>query len=270
MNKKTIKRLARNILGINKSFNLCSFYLENIFKDKTNYQLFLDIDNGKFKNEIFQLFVKEAGDFPLLCRSNTTDTSVLLSVFFGKYHEPSYYLGEKPVILDLGANNGYSMRHMKFVYPNAKIYGFEMDPSNAEIATKNNIFFKDDCIVANIAIWTDSGTVTYGGEGEESYLIDNTLKNSSNAKKMNSSTIKEIYTRFHLQKIDYIKMDIENAEYDIFQRELSWLDNVRCINIEVHNPSHMGFFFEKLKSKGFECRKHPRHWSSVEGINKNF
>jgi FkbM family methyltransferase len=47
-------------------------------------------------------------------------------------------------------------------------------------------------------------------------------------------TIEEVMDRFDMQKVDFVKMDIEGAEYAIFRDSHAWLNRVDNLAMEVH------------------------------------
>ena len=67
---------------------------------------------------------------------------------------------------------------------------------------------------------------------------------------------------------DFVKMDIEGAEWEVVKAAGEWPERVASLLIEVHGTEGrrqagvdemMGY----LRSKGFTCRKHEAHWSAV-------
>jgi len=81
---------------------------------------------------------------PVWVRIGTTDYQTLRNTVVSQYHLPlqplavdSLQLGAKPVILDLGANAGYTVAHFAAVYPTARIVGVEMDAENVRLAQRN-------------------------------------------------------------------------------------------------------------------------------------
>ena len=64
----------------------------------------------------------------------------------------------------------------------------------------------------------------------------------------------ELFERYELETIDFMKMDIEGSEFSLFQRS-DWLEKVKSISMEVHgdfgSPSEI---IEILRSKGFSLR----------------
>ena len=81
-----------------------------------------------------------------------------------------------------------------------------------------------------------------------------------------SVTIAEIIRKHGLQKIDYLKMDIEGAEINIFKaEELGWMSYVNAVNIEIHQEEKMRAeeYIEILTVNGFKAWKDDKHWAAV-------
>jgi SAM-dependent methyltransferase len=65
-------------------------------------------------------------------------------------------------------------------------------------------------------------------------------------------TVEELIKTYGLTHIDFLKMDIEGAEFDIFRDSAQWLDAVDNLAMEVHhdvgNPAEI---IDRLQQKGF-------------------
>jgi hypothetical protein len=61
-----------------------------------------------------------------------------------------------------------------------------------------------------------------------------------------------LVARHRLERIDFLKIDVEGDEYELFDGRPAWLDRVRRISMEVHpaagNPAGLA---ETLSSRGF-------------------
>ncbi|MEO6805463.1 MAG: FkbM family methyltransferase [Edaphobacter sp.] len=68
-------------------------------------------------------------------------------------------------------------------------------------------------------------------------------------------TVDELMKSYGLHHIDFLKMDIEGAEFDIFRDSAKWLDNVDNLAMEVHhavgNPAEI---IDRLQQKGFRVK----------------
>ncbi|HSX12822.1 MAG TPA: FkbM family methyltransferase [Chlamydiales bacterium] len=70
----------------------------------------------------------------------------------------------------------------------------------------------------------------------------------------NSISVNQIMKENNLDKIDFLKMDVEGAEADIFSDHLEWLDHCKNISMEIHyGMAKVGFIPDLLRSKGFQC-----------------
>jgi len=66
-------------------------------------------------------------------------------------------------------------------------------------------------------------------------------------------SINQILIENKIEKIDFLKMDVEGAESDIFSDHLEWLDRCKNIAMEIHySMAKVGFIPELLRSKGFQ------------------
>lgn len=157
---------------------------------------------------------------------------------------------DSPRIIDCGANIGLSTIHFKRAYPGASITAIEPDSTICAMLKKNlQSFGFNDVIVLCKAAWTDDAGVNFissGGVGG----------------RINSSTKQDIITpsvrlRDLLQEpVDFLKIDIEGAEYDLLKDCADSLGNVKNLFIEYHsmekNEQQLDQILKFLKDAGFK------------------
>ena len=202
-------------------------------------------------------------------KSSKIDKTVLRYVFFNRYHQPPIPLSKECIILDLGANIGLTMVDFKQTYPQSKVLGFEMDAQNYLLAQKN-IEGLADCRVENIAVWDSSKTVQYATDvDEDAYNIAENTQTTEGGKfnSVEALSIDEILRKYDLKTVDYVKMDIEGAEKPVLLNgERAWLNQVNCLNIEIHDPHFFEEAMRILENFGFQCRKDDNHWSAILAV----
>jgi len=247
------------MIKILRKINSIKTYL-NIFESPIDILKFKNVYNKKKKGNLVKIRVKETLDHPLYIRPNTSDAQVLWDTFFRKYHLPEK-LEKDPIIVDLGANVGYTMAHFAFLYPNSKIIGVELDEQNYLLAQKNLESLKDRCELINAGIWSKDETVSYEGTSEWGFKIVNNGKNNVSAITMDS-----LQKRYNLKKISLLKVDIEGAEIEIFENPGQWINLVKQIKMEIHPPATIEEMSEKLEKFGFKVTKDNVHPYAINAI----
>ncbi len=257
-------------MDIKKSYQSISNYL-NIFSTPIDAFKFRKL-RKKITKEVeipVSIRVKEAGNHMLLCRPNTSDRGVLWDTFYQKYHLPPTNLNEDAIIVDLGSNVGYTMVHLAYLYPKARIYGVEMDLSNFLIAKQNIDAFKERCTIIHSAVWFENGEVSYEGNETNDFSIVNKInfKDKNTKDLVPAKTLDTIFGEFGLTRVDYLKMDIEGAEKFVLENNPEkWIKIVRTMKIEIHKPANIDECMEILKKYGFQCKKDNHHTSCIVAI----
>lgn len=180
--------------------------------------------------------------------------------YYGAYVwlEPEYRLtkfiikndfGVKPVFFDIGASYGWYSLLFSKLYPNAKIFAFEPSPNVLEILNLNKRY---NIEIIPKAVSEKSGTANFLALSlPESGL--STLKYNHNNKIENNVILVEIislddFCKEHNIFPDFIKIDIEGAEYDCLKGGTYLLkNNSPIIVMEVY----FGELFEKYKEAVF-------------------
>ncbi|WP_299457916.1 FkbM family methyltransferase [uncultured Microscilla sp.] len=222
----------------------------------------------KTGNDDIQLHIKTLDNEGVTIRSNNAiDRSVIKYVFYHQYHLPPVDLPADAVILDLGANIGLTIRHFKHLYPQSKIFGFEMDKQNFETCKKNCAELPG-VTITNKAVWTNTGTIQYADNADtDAYAI--TENTQAATKEMPSISLSDILATYSLDKVDYMKMDIEGAEKNILESDdLSWMQKVQAMNIELHEDEFVQKAIDIVSQQGFKCWKDTKHWASIMAIKK--
>lgn len=155
-----------------------------------------------------------------------------------------------PYIIDCGSNIGLSIISYKKMYPDAKIIGFEPDPNILSIANKNiNNAKLTDVQIINKAVWTEETTLIFHQEGSAGGRL---------VEKQDAKTI-EVLTfdlkTLLIKEVDFLKIDIEGAEYEIIKDIDQSLSFVKNIFIEYHSKCNQEQSLDEilkiLKKNGF-------------------
>lgn len=208
---------------------------------------------------------------PVLYRPGTRDKSSLIELVIHQCYLPPPGVSDPKVIVDLGTNVGYTVAHLAHLYPKARVIGVELDRNNFEIAQRNTRWCGDRVRLINAAIWSSDGYVRFGGPGEDAFRVEQSISASEGAGgegTARSISMKTLMAEHQIDRIDYLKMDIEGGEVEIMLNgDRAWLDNVDSIRMELH---HVGYqpFHEALTAKGFHCRRDPRHVHGLQAIRR--
>lgn len=221
------------------------------------------IESGYLRSrDPVQIGIRELHGKEVLCRPGTTDAGVLKCTFKQQYHLPAVPLADPSVIVDLGSNVGYTVAHFASKYPKARVLGVEMDRGNYELALQNTSQFGPRCTVVHAAIWDRPGTVSYTtSAGEEGFHVDSTEFNAD--RQVPALLIQDLFSRFGIEKVDYLKMDIEGAELVVLQSASVWADKVALMQIEVHPPATLESCRSALTPLGFSCTVDTKHWATI-------
>ncbi len=135
-----------------------------------------------------------------------------------------------PLIIDCGSNIGLSIIYFKKLYLNAKIIAFEPDKNLYEKIIFNvNSFEFENVEVINKGVWTENTTLYFRNEGTLGGEI-------TQEKNTNSIAIQTVRLKDFLnEKIDFLKIDIEGAEYVVMNDIRDELKNVENLFLEYHS-----------------------------------
>ena len=155
-----------------------------------------------------------------------------------------------PRIIDCGANIGLSTVFFKLAYPGARVTALEPDPAICGILEKNlRVFGLDDVTVLCKAAWTNDAGVSFISSGGVGGRIDIATTKGS--------VTPSVRLRDFLQEpVDFLKIDIEGAEYEVLKDCADSLGNVQNLFIEYHSmerdEQQLDQILKFLKDAGFK------------------
>lgn len=253
--KINLFREVKRFLNITPSIGE-AFQLEKAFRKQNNNPA-----------EQIHVRIKQIANQTVYCRKNHIDVDVLWDSFFSQFHVSPVELKQDATIFDLGSNVGYTIVHFKYLYPDSTIIGVELDDENYKLCVRNAGELKNVHLV-NAAVWIDENGIEYDASlHAHSFAVSEMQEKNSFLKKASSVTIESLIKKYNISKIDYLKMDIEGAEKNIFRLDdLNWLNIVSCLKIEVHPTEYYDECFKILSGYGFYCYKDTHHWSTLIAI----
>jgi len=152
--------------------------------------------------------------------------------------------GQRPVIVDAGANIGAATLWFHRAYPAARISAIEPDPGSAAILRKNTEDL-EGVTVFEAAVASRPGFVSLTSAKGQSWGNQTTRAESG----CPIVTMDEAF-RAHAGGVPFIaKIDIEGFEAELFEDNLGWLDQVSVVIIEPHDWMFPG----KSTSRSFQA-----------------
>jgi FkbM family methyltransferase len=156
-----------------------------------------------------------------------------------------------PYIIDCGANIGLSTVYFKKLYPPAKVVSFEADPQIFETLRKNIEINKLTGVEpVNKAVWINNEFIEFEVEGGFSGRI-NKYSSERNLIKVPAIRLKDLLT----ENVDFLKLDIEGAEFEVIKDCGENLKYVKHLFIEYHSHKNesqkLGELLSMFSDNGF-------------------
>jgi FkbM family methyltransferase len=191
---------------------------------------------------------------PFYVRMNTTDWYVLEEIFIDEVYRPAVRSGIPDVrnVVDLGANTGFSVRLWQIAYPSARIIAVEPDAANLQMCRQNAFDENADdqlrliqaCVVGQPRAVSMNRT---GGAWE--FRIQEA---DSSDELIEALTLPGLLERCEMSgTVDLLKCDIEGAEAEVFSDCGAWINRVRNLVIEVHQPYTRQHLMADLRRAGW-------------------
>lgn len=161
------------------------------------------------------------------------------------------------LIIDAGANVGYTTVYLKTYFPNACIVAVEPDDLNGSQAKKNfEINNLSDIRLIKGGIWSKDAWLELkkdinNGKEWAFYVVE-----SSQPTNLRGFSIATVLKESGYEEIDILKIDIEGSEKELFTDEKTMdivLSKTKFLSIEIHDDTgSRPRIYESLKRNGFE------------------
>lgn len=202
---KSCRIINRNIqLELINGIKLCA--LSNIYNPGA-YGISTKHDEFKYANpfridKLVKMNVEYFADF----------LSIIRTIFVENIYQKDYLLKLGDTIIDIGANIGaFTIKASMAVGKKGRIIAIEPDPDNLAYLRKNvKVNSVKNCIIIPKGVWSKSGKMPLFkglGSGWSSLVWER-----DNFRKVEVDTLDNILSESNIEKIDFIKIDIEGAE----------------------------------------------------------
>jgi FkbM family methyltransferase len=216
-------------------------------------------------SETFQFRMKKPAGHALTVRSNPADLFTLEEVFGNHVYQNTLpYLGERPNIIDLGGNIG--LTSLYYLIHRSKANIFIVEPNSDNFAL----------LKSNLGRFVDSGQVNlvrgalWGKSCDLVIRQPDALSNSCEMREATESdsrqdfiaglSMVDLIAQSKFQVIDLLKVDIEGAEVELFNSDISWLTQTKALAVEFHGAARGTCDFDrKIKKYGFQVAHDDNH-----------
>lgn len=138
---------------------------------------------------------------------------------------------KEPIIIDCGANIGLSILYFKQLNKNSKIIAFEADPIVYSSLEKNiKQYSYNNIELINAAVWNEETKLIFKSEGS----VGGRISTDKESTKFDFE-VKAVRLRKYLSsKVDFLKIDIEGAEFNVIKDCSDLLINIENLFLEYH------------------------------------
>jgi FkbM family methyltransferase len=179
----------------------------------------------------------------VVCRAGSTDNVVFSQVFIDEQYGPISPTSAGGLIIDCGANVGYSSLFFLAKNPSAHLIAIEPDPDNFAILRVNLGPYMHRCTLVQAALWSRNtqlriSNTPYRGGGAWAKTVEEVHDGRG---EIDAVELGEVLSASGFGRIAILKMDVEGAEAEVFRDgPPPWLSRVDQFAVELHPDSPLG------------------------------
>ena len=188
-------------------------------------------------------------DRPMQLRLGTTDLDIYEQVLVKQEYAAFNSLSPR-LIVDCGANVGYSSAYFLSRFPTARVIAVEPFPENAEQCRHNLRSYGDRVEVHQAAVWgADTDLVLDHVYAGHEWAVKVRPAQSGETPSVQGLSVSSLT----MDEIDILKVDIEGSEIELFgDIAETWLPRVRNIVIELHGRECRDAFFTRMSGYSYD------------------
>jgi FkbM family methyltransferase len=192
--------------------------------------------------------------FPVYYRPGSTDLIVFHQIFIEREYSCFDDLTNVGLILDLGANVGYSSAYFLSRFPDSFVIAVEPDEANFALLNKNLTPYNGRYKTINAAVWPEKTTLHFEpaslrAENECGRIV---TAEASEGRPVPAVEVASLLAMAGGRRISILKVDIEGAERELFSRNTEpWLGMADNICIEIHGEEARQIFDKAVAGRGF-------------------
>lgn len=185
------------------------------------------------------------------------------------YNPKGFEINPTDVVLDIGANYGNFTLYAALKAKNGKVYSFEPLEENFNLLKKNvTVNSLPNVKLMMKAVFNKKGVkdlfLAKSDQASHSFFIGNVLsrKNSVNKVRVDTIALKNFISEEKLDRINFLKMDCEGAEYEILSSLKGALNKIDKISMETHyidDDRNVISLKNYLEKNGFRVTIYPNH-----------
>jgi FkbM family methyltransferase len=179
---------------------------------------------------------------------------VFHQIFVAEEYSVLRELKNVSLVLDLGANVGYSSAYFLTCFPTARVVAVEPDERNVAVCRINLTPFGSRALILHGAAWPESTRLclSKADDGME-WATRVSAPIEGGAGEVQAWDMNSLIAIAGGTTIDLLKIDIEGAELVLFgDTAKQWLPQVRNICIELHGADCEEAFFNALADFEYE------------------
>jgi FkbM family methyltransferase len=198
----------------------------------------------------FQLYSRHA-NFPLWCRGGTSDLEVFRQIFLDREYSCLDEAEGVDLVIDCGANVGYSSAYFLSRFPGCRVIAVEPDAGNFAACQRNLAPYGDRVRLVRSGIWSHStglkiSEIPYR-DGRE-WAVQVRPTQADETPDLQAVDIGTLLAESGSRRISILKIDIEAAERFVFAENYRhWLEAADNLVIELHDEQCSDIFFRAIR-----------------------
>jgi len=187
----------------------------------------------------------------LWCRPESSDLDVFKQIFLEREYKCLDGARDVELVIDCGANVGYSSAYFLSRFPNCRVIAVEPDAGNFAAAERNLAPYGQRVRLLRSGIWPRTAGLKISEipyrDGRQ-WAVQVREAAAGESPDMTAVDIGSLLTQSGCSSISILKVDIEAAERFVFaENYLPWLPAVENLVIELHDDECRAVFFRAIR-----------------------
>jgi FkbM family methyltransferase len=176
--------------------------------------------------------------YPVFARRASSDLDVFHQIFVEREYRCVDHVKDPTLIIDLGANVGYSSAYFLSRYENCIVLAVEPDPDNFALLKRNVAPYGNRCRPFQAAVWWRNEALQFKSSVQRGDEWAHSVEPGASAvESVRSITIPELLQTVPGSRISILKIDIEGSELELFSHNIGWIEFVDNMVIELHGEA---------------------------------